>query len=116
VAEIGYIVRVEYIEMAREKASAQQLDAISALRASVDQSSDADSEYHRLMLRRCRRAETAALILEEVAQTARDDLDITEEQLAIVEDPIAEPLMLEIATAKAQVVSQLKRLLPLAGK
>ena len=147
--ETGYIVRLQYLAYALDKATTQQSESLEALvklvaevdalersfggqlqaaraaagtsspaqsraaQEAVTMSSDADNEVHRLLERRCRRAQTAVEVVNELMTPAREDLELTEWRLEAIEGPeeeLAERLIREIIIAKRRVLERMRQI------
>lgn len=77
----------------------------------VELSADADAEVHRLLLRRCRRAESARDVLAELLAVAEDELELDEDLLSEHRDgDPAKDLHLDIVEKKRDIVARLRSL------
>lgn len=82
--------------------AAQDASAVSA---------GADADHHRLLLRRCRRAETSTAVVQELLTSLRDDLDFEEFILEQADETVVRDLQGEIVKKKRALERVLQRFL-----
>ena len=147
---IGYVVRLEYLDLARSLAPDARLARIEALSNAVREldelevsfpsrlaaareaddgvehlssaanemiavSSDADREYHRLLHRRCRRADSDTSVIRELLESARGDVKNWSFIADGAPDAIGARLASELVDRKRTVVALLRDYLAEAG-
>jgi len=99
------------LQIAREAASVEKPRLSRSATEEASQSIEANVEFHRLLSRRCRRADSAETIVRELVTAAEGDLEMTEFLLEGAPDASARLLLNELAAKKRAAVQCLKTFL-----
>ena len=78
-------------------------------------SSDAAQEYHRLLLRRCRRADSDLAGVALLLESATEDLELTSFLAAGSDEDVAKPLLEELLRRKELFIKSLRDYLQVPG-
>ncbi|MEM7417492.1 MAG: hypothetical protein AAF389_18525 [Gemmatimonadota bacterium] len=109
VDEVAELERTFPTRLAAARGQAQPPRPSRAAQEQIETSDDADTEVHRLLLRRCRRAESARQVWSELLTLAQDDVELDEDLASEFDE--GDPglrLHMEVVEKKRVVVARLR--------